>query len=121
MVEKTKSAYKLWVPIRRNMPRTEQFGIGTKIDTLFLELLDYLRAATYAGLAEKIALLGRATVKTDSLRFFVQLAWETKLLSSVHFDILGAHIEETGRMVGGWRKGLITKTSPPKSGEEKKA
>lgn len=57
-------------------------------------------------------------MKVDSLRFFMQLCWELKLLPTKNFTVIGQEIEEVGKMVGGWRKGLIVKTSAET--EEKK-
>ncbi|MEK7509524.1 MAG: four helix bundle protein [Patescibacteria group bacterium] len=118
MIEKTKNAYKLWIPIRRNMDRTERFGIGEKIDSLFLTVMETLREATYASHEAKIAFLGKAVRALDLLRFFLQIAWEIKCIANTQYASLGSAIEEAGRMVGGWRKGLVAKT-PPKGGERK--
>ncbi len=92
------------------MPREERFGIGEKIDGLFLETLDGLRIATFTNLERKLAALQIVSLKIDGLKFFLQLAWETKLVSRNHYATLGEAVEEVGRMVGGWKKGLHTKT-----------
>ena len=110
--------YRLWLPGRRNMGRDERFGIGSKIDTLLLDLLETLRVATYASGRDKLPLLTRAVGITDSLRFFVQIAWEAKLIPNKQFEEIGTRIEEAGRMIGGWRKGLLAKT-PPGGGERR--
>ncbi|MGI0134737.1 MAG: four helix bundle protein [Candidatus Micrarchaeaceae archaeon] len=118
MVERTKDVYRAWLPIHRDMARTERFGIGTRIDSLFLDLLDLLRKTTYANGEGKIGYLSEAIVKTDALRFFLQLAWEAKIVPNKQYIALAAEIEEVGRMIGGWKKGLLTKT-PPKGGGER--
>ncbi len=117
VVEKTKDTYKNWITIHRNIPRTERFGIGLKIDSLFLELLEILRTATYAQIMEKIKILENGLLKIDSLRFFVQILWETRLISNSQFITLGGDIENIGKMVGGWKKGIIIKTSANKAEE----
>lgn len=94
------------------MGRDERFGIGSKIDTLLIDLLEALRVATYAGPRDKLPLLIRAIGITDSLRFFVQVAWEAKLIANKHFEEMSVSIEEIGRMIGGWRKGMLAKTPP---------
>ncbi|MEK7155383.1 MAG: four helix bundle protein, partial [Patescibacteria group bacterium] len=97
----------------------ERFGIGEKIDSLFLTTMETLREATYASSESKISLLGKAIRSLDSLRFFLQVAWEIKCIANTQYASLGSEVEEIGRMVGGWRKGLVAKT-PPKSGGERK-
>lgn len=101
------------------MSRTERFGIGEKIDTRLLDLMETLRRASYANIRDKIPLLERAIGIVDSARFFLQLAWEMKLISSEQYAAIGNPIEEVGRMVGGWKKGLLAKTSAPRAEERR--
>lgn len=102
----------MWVVIHRKMARTERFGIGDRIDSIWLDLLDALRKATYATPIEKITSLDEAIRRVDSVRFFLQIAWEAKLMADSHFIALGKNIEEIGRMAGGWKKGLLAKNPP---------
>lgn len=46
----------------------------------------------------------------DILKFFAQLAWENKLVPVEKYVELSKNLEEIGRMLGGWRKGLQNKT-----------
>ena len=113
VLERAKTAYMLWLIVHRKMARSERFGIGDRIDSLWLDLLDVLRKATYATPAEKIVSLDEALRRVDSVRFFLQIAWESKLMAQSHFISLGKDIEEIGRMVGGWKKGILAKTPMP--------
>lgn len=117
VLEKTKTAYNEWIIIHRNMPRTERFGIGSKIDFLFLESLEIIRKAAFSEINQKIGLLEVVLDKIDSLRFFIQIAWEAHLIPNNQFISLGGNIENIGKMLGGWRKGLIIKTSAIKTEE----
>ncbi|MFA6006326.1 MAG: four helix bundle protein [Candidatus Paceibacterota bacterium] len=99
------------------MPRLERFGLGATIEKTFLDLLNTLRKAAYADTTHKLPLLEEAIDAVDCLRFFLQLAWETKTISHKHLAIIGEGIEEVGRMIGGWRKGLLTKTSTTRAEE----
>lgn len=112
MIERAKTAYKLWLVAHRKMARSERFGIGDRIDSLWLDLLDTLRKAAFATPIEKISSLDEALRRIDSVRFFLQIAWESKLMSQSHFISLAKDIEEIGRMVGGWKKGLLAKNPP---------
>ena len=113
VIERAKEVYRAWIPMRRDIPREERFGVGAKIDSLFLETFETLRRATYANGKAKIDLLQQAIENIDSLRFFVQLAWELSLLTNTRYSTLGEGVENIGRMVGGWRKGLLSKTPAP--------
>ena len=111
VIEHLKNAYKQWIIIERNLPKCERFGLGQRVDLLFTDLLDILQKASFSPIETKISLLGGSLIKIDSLRFFIQFCWELKLIPSKQFTLIGQEIEEIGRMIGGWRKGLITKTS----------
>lgn len=94
------------------MTRTERFGIGKKIDDLFLELLELFRQSEYTALQAKILLLEKIDLVVDALRFFLQLAWDADLIQDTPYAKLGQNIEEIGRMAGGWKRGLIAKNFP---------
>lgn len=111
VVEHTKNAYKSWLIVERNLPKCERYGLGQKVDLLFVDLLDVLQKASFSPLDLKTTLLGEALSRIDSLRFFIQFCWELKLMPEKHFVLVGGQIEDIGKMVGGWRKGLLTKTS----------
>jgi len=111
VIEHLKNAYKQWIAIERNLPKCERFGLGQRIDLLFTDLLDVLQRASFSPIESKISLLSDSLVKIDSLRFFIQLCWELKLIPSKQFTTLGKDVESIGKMIGGWRKGLLTKTS----------
>lgn len=102
------------------MARSERFGIGDRIDTLWLDLLDSLRKAAYASANQKVPALEEAARAVDAVRFFVQIAWESGLMSQSHFISLGKDVEEIGRMVGGWRRGILAKTPAPSGAGERK-
>ncbi len=105
------------------MARDERFGIGKRIDELLLSALEQLREASYSSGSGKITLLGKILQSTDLLRFFFQLAWEGQILQQRQYILLAENTESLGKMVGGWRKGLIAKTPPQEnksvSGERK--
>jgi hypothetical protein len=103
--------YKTWIEIHRNIERTARFGIGNKIDGLFLDLLELLRKSVYSPINKKVPLLETAIENIDSLRFFLQLLWESKLASNKNYITLATEMENLGKIVGGWRKGLLNKTS----------
>jgi len=111
VLEKSKTMYKKWVEIHRNIERTVKFGLGAKIDNLFIELLELLRKSVYTPANKKIVLLEEASNKIDSSRFFLQLLWEMRLVSNKQYILLETDIQDLGKIVGGWKKGLLSKTS----------
>jgi len=112
VLEKVKSAYQAWIVAHHDMPRTERFGIGSKIDFLFLDLMELIRKASYTSTVAKVELLDQALTKTDSLAFFIQLAWDSRLLSNPQFGFLGSEVNEIGKIINGWKMGIVAKTQP---------
>jgi hypothetical protein len=112
---KQKEAYQSWLILHRNFPRVERFGIGQKIENVFLDVLEFSFACTYLPLQQKILLLNRTISKLDTLKFFIQLAWESKLIPSQKQAELSHTLKEIGRMLGGWRKGLSQVTQQNKT------
>ena len=118
VLEKAKSLYKNWMEIHRNIERTVRFGLGAKIDSLLLNLLETLRKAAYSPVDKKLLILNEASDKIDSIRFFVQILWEMKFIPNNKYIELETDMQNIGRIVGGWKKGLQSKT-PPAGGERR--
>ncbi len=108
---KEKEVYQFWLALHKNLPKTERFGIGQKIDQLFIEVLEITFTAVYLPPEQKIIILGKAISRLDILKFFIQLAWENKLIPNEKYIEISNKLEEVGRMLGGWKKGLQNKTS----------
>ena len=109
MIGKEKEAYQYWQALHRNFPKTERFGIGQKISQTFIEVLELTFTTSYLSPEQKIILLTKDSSRLDVLKFFIQLAWESKLMPTEKYIELAKKLEEIGRMLGGWRKGLLQK------------
>src|SRR3989344_9153399 len=77
IIQKLVLIYKLWHEILPNFSRDSRHTLGTKIDALFLEVIENTIKAGYSDKAEKEIFLKRASVKLDLLKFF--------LLEGTHF------------------------------------
>ena len=109
MLLKTKEAYAFWLDIHKTFPRVERLGIGQRIDTAFLSILELIFISSYLPPDQKIITLTKIISRLDSLKFFTQLAWENKLIQTAKQAELTTKLEEMGRQLGGWRKGLQEK------------
>jgi len=119
VLEKAKLAYRKWTELHRNIERTARFGIGAKTDNLLLATLELIRKAVYTPINKKIVLLEEVSDKIDSAKFFMQLLWEMRLISNKQYVWLETDMQDLGRIVGGWKKGLLSKTSATKAEERK--
>lgn len=106
---KTKEAYTFWLGIHKTFPRVERLGIGQRIDTTFLSILELIFISSHSPINHKILLLEKTISKLDSLKFFTQLAWENRLIQTIKQAELSQKLEEIGRQLGGWKRGLQEK------------
>ncbi|MEK7125335.1 MAG: four helix bundle protein [Patescibacteria group bacterium] len=93
-----------------DFPRVRRYSLGGKIEQYFLELLEAIFIALYLPPAQKIGRLTLAIAKLDGVKFFLQLAWENKCVPENKYVGLSEQLNEVGRMLGGWKKGLEKKT-----------
>jgi hypothetical protein len=91
--------------------------LGQKIEQAFLDVLELTFTASYLPPESKVIVLSRAISRLDVLKFFLQLAWESKFIPTNKHAELTQKLGEIGRQLGGWKKGLQTKT-PDKSANQ---
>ncbi|MFA6160040.1 MAG: four helix bundle protein [Parcubacteria group bacterium] len=113
VIAKEKEAYQFWLILHRNFPKTERYGLGRRIDLIFLEILELSFTSAFLPPDPKIILLGKIISRLDILKFFSQLAWENKLIPNEKYLELSQNLEGIGRQIGAWRKGLIDKNKTP--------
>ncbi len=112
------AAYKRWDEDKNHFPKKSRFTFGGKIDTLFLDALELVITASYLQKQQKLPYLQKANIKLEILKFFLQTAWEMKILDSKKYIALSESLNEIGRMLGGWLKGLQKETPPQQRGGE---
>jgi hypothetical protein len=103
--------------LQKNFPKTERYGLGQKINQTFLEILEFTFTASYLPSDTKIIMLGKTISRLDILKLFTQLAWENKFVPAEKYIELSKRLEEIGRMLFGWKKGIESKTPAKQTGE----
>lgn len=98
------------VRVPRPLPKKSRYTLGDKIDTRFLNVLELLSIASYQGQNEKLSTLDRAIMGIDVLKFLLRVAWELHIFDDEKYAILSEGVQEIGRQIGAWRKGLQKKT-----------
>jgi hypothetical protein len=106
---KEKEAYSSWLLAYRNLPRVERFGLGRRIEESFLDLLEATFVSCYLPPEQKVIGLHKAITKLDVVKFFLQLLWETNLITTQKYSELSDKFEQIGRQLGGWKNGLLEK------------
>ena len=83
-------------------PRSHRFLLGDRTLNAAYDLLDLLVEAKYR--ADKLALLDRANLLLERMRFQVRLAHDEKLLATAGYGAVARQMEEVGRLIGGWKR-----------------
>ncbi|MBI5139751.1 four helix bundle protein [Candidatus Nomurabacteria bacterium] len=112
IINHTLSVYKIWHEYKNNFPKNLRYTLVDKIDSIFINLLEYLFVATYQNKEEKLPTILLALRKTDLLKFFLRVSWEIHALDNKKYIEISEKLAEVGRMLGGWKKGLESKTPP---------
>ncbi|MEK7537145.1 MAG: four helix bundle protein [Patescibacteria group bacterium] len=86
------------------MDKLTRFGLGAKIESLFIETIQNIFIASRKTKPDKLIYLNKASDSFDILKFLFQIMWELKLLNSKQYIALSIKLEEVGRMLGGWQK-----------------
>lgn len=112
ILERLIETYKIWHSYVRRFPKDLRYTLGGKIDSLFIETLEAIFMASSLGPQQKLPFLQTASVKLDLLKFFLQIAWESKALDNTKYIKLSEQLVEVGRQLGGWQKQIIIKQNP---------
>ena len=99
--------------------------MGQRIDTLFIETIEFIAIAGFLTKEEKLPYVKVAIRKVDTLKVLLMVLWETKSIDNKKYITLSMKIEEIGKMLGGW-SGQLTKAlqqvqgkqNSPKKGEK---
>ena len=96
--------YKIWHEYFPRFSKLFRYDLGSKIDILFIEIVENVFTAQHRTKEQKIIYLHKSSEKLDILKFFLQVAWEVKELDNKKYIILSEKLNEIGRMLGGWIK-----------------
>jgi hypothetical protein len=118
VVLKLKDAYAIWQDHLTHFPKANRYTIGSKIDILFLEAIEYAFLASYTHTEEKRLLLNKSISKVDLVKLLLQLSWEIKALDNKKYAHISERFAEIGKMLGGWKRQLLNKT-PESHSQEK--
>ena len=101
-ITKTYDLIKWSIPQLKKSPRDQKFLLGDRIENHLLDVLELLLSANYSRI--KLEFLKKANLKLEILRFLFRLAFELKYMNKRRYEYVCIHIDEAGRMVGGWIK-----------------
>jgi len=107
--QKTYDLYKLIHQLRNDVPKADRYTLWQKNEDTCLDIIEKLFQSNQLNGSEKVVWLAKISNKVDLLRMFMRLAHETKTIDEKKYLLIQSHLDETGRMLGGWIKNSRTK------------
>jgi hypothetical protein len=104
------NAYKFWHNMLPHIPRLAKYSLGEKISSLFTDVFELILTAGFAARANKLLIVQKASIKLDTLKYFLQMAWDLKILDNKKYIEISTPLVEAGKMLGGWQRQLIKET-----------
>lgn len=83
------------------------------MDESLLSILEAISVAAFLTPQEKQPYIKFAIKKTDLLKIFMMLLWETKSLDNKKYIELSKKLDEIGRNLGGWLGKMRSKQNSP--------
>ncbi|OGN34296.1 MAG: hypothetical protein A3I39_00980 [Candidatus Yanofskybacteria bacterium RIFCSPLOWO2_02_FULL_47_9b] len=103
----------MWDIYSQEIPKKSRYTIGSKINTLFIEIIELVFTASYLAPAQKVPFVSEASLKLNLIKLFIQILWERKVLDNNKYAVLSELLNTTGQMIGGWLVQL-QKQNPPR-------
>jgi len=85
-------------------PKFVRFTFSARIENLALDVLEELVTARFASGPSKQAALRSADSCLARLRVLIRLAHQRAYLDHRGYEFVARGLDETGRMLGGWRR-----------------
>lgn len=104
--KKSYELYKIFYSYRTIIPKQDRYAIWQRCESIILEIIENILLANQTIKSEKLPILEKTSMKLNSLRIFVRLIKETKVIDNKKYLAIEEVIDEIGRMLGGWIKSL---------------
>jgi mRNA-degrading endonuclease RelE of RelBE toxin-antitoxin system len=104
----------LWYGYYKSLPKEHRYTLGAKIDILLTDIIEAIACASFLVRNEKQPYIKMAIRKTDAMKIFLLILWETKSLDNKKYLAISEKINEIGRMLGGWNGQLTKQNSSTK-------
>jgi len=87
-----------------DFPKKDRYTLGQRCESVMLEILEGIMLAAQSSKEVKVVILQKVSNKLDILKVLIRLATELNILSEKRYIVCQNHIQEIGKMLGGWLK-----------------
>ena len=105
--------YKLLHSYHPRIPKSDRYTLWQKCENTTLALLEALIETSHHKGGERIHTLYEISCKLDLLKVLIRLAKETRTIEAQWYVDIQAHLQEIGKMLGGWIKSVDPASNAP--------
>ncbi|NMC64260.1 MAG: diversity-generating retroelement protein Avd [SAR324 cluster bacterium] len=109
IIHKCSELFRLLHEYQTAIPKADRYTIWQRCQNLTLDILEGFLSAAAEEQNARMRRLGDVSVKLDMLRLLTRLSFELKAINNKKYLELQTHIEEIGKMLGGWLRHLRQK------------
>lgn len=106
ILQKMYDFYKVFYQCSLNLPKKDRFSIGQRCENQILDLIEQTIKASKSRREHKQEILYQISLQLDVLKIFVRLMKEARVIDLKKYTFLQNHINEIGKMLGGWIKSM---------------
>lgn len=111
IVQKMNDLYKEFYEHVKTFPKKDQYTLGKRCEDALLSFMEYVLVAASMPKERKQKLLEAANGKFDVFKVLLRVARDLKILDNKKYISMEGKVQEIGRMLGGWMRSIMTKTS----------
>ena len=96
----------IWIKIVPHVQKSNRITAGARIENKFLDLLELSYDTYFSNKEKKLEKILECIHILNTLKFLISIIWEGKLISNKHYEEISLKLNEIGKMLNGWKKGL---------------
>ncbi|MDE1970080.1 MAG: diversity-generating retroelement protein Avd [Patescibacteria group bacterium] len=100
--KKTYDFFKEFYIFELDFPKKDRYTLGQYCEEYILQILKDIMLAAQITKDRKLPILESASGKLDMLKVFIRLTNDVDALSDKRYVVCQNHIQEIGKMLGGW-------------------
>ncbi len=98
--------YKSFYEYSKFFPKKDKHNIGNRCEDNILDIIELILLAINDKTERKLLILEKVSAKLNTLRMFIRLIKELKIISLTKYIILQSKIDDIGTKLGTWIKNV---------------
>ncbi len=107
VILKLEVAYALWHTYIIHFPKIHRYSLGTKIDTLLCDVIQYSSSALFVSKEQKVLHIQKAIQSLDTAKILLRIANTAHIMETKQYIALTDKLIEIGKMLGGWHGQIL--------------